>query len=188
MNIPNVLTIARLCMVPAFVFCFVKGCDGTMAGGVYYAAGLFVLAALTDILDGYIARKYNQITDFGKLADPLADKMMQIAAIACLAIYDRIALWIFCIFLGKEILMICGASRLLKRFKFVVYSEWSGKIATVILFVCIVAIMVFDNISQKTASIMMCVCVFFTLIALFNYYKMYTKVKENLQHKKETKE
>lgn len=188
MNIPNLLTIARLGMVPLFVFCFVKGCEGTLAGGVYYAAGLFVLAALTDILDGYIARKYNQITDFGKLADPLADKMMQIAAIACLAVYDRIAAWIFYVFLAKEVLMICGASRLLKRFKFVVYSQWSGKIATVILFVCIVAIMVFEQISQKAASIMMCICIFFTLVALFNYMKMYTKVKESRLQKKEGKE
>ena len=91
-------------------------------------------------------------------------------------------------FLAKEILMICGASRLLKRFKFVVYSVWSGKIATVILFVCIVAIMVFEEISQKTATIMMCVCIFFSLVALFNYLKMYAKVKESRMHKKESKE
>ncbi len=187
MNIPNILTIARLFMVPCFVLCYVKGSDGAWTYGLYCAAGLFVLAALTDILDGYIARKYNQITDFGKLADPLADKMMQIAAIACLAIYERIAAWIFFVFLAKEILMICGASRLLKRFKFVVYSEWSGKIATVILFVCIVAIMVFDAITQRIASIMMCICIFFTLVALFNYLKMYAKVKESrMQKQKES--
>lgn len=188
MNIPNILTIARLCMVPLFVFCFVKGSDGTLEGGVYYAAALFVLAALTDILDGYIARKYNQITDFGKLADPLADKMMQIAAIACLAVYDRIDIWIFLVFLIKEFMMICGASRLLKRFKFVVYSKRSGKIATVILFICIVCIMIFDEITQKTASTLMCICIFFTLVALFDYLKMYAKVKENRLQKKESKE
>lgn len=188
MNIPNLLTIARLGMVPMFVFCFVKGCEGTLDGGVYYAAGLFVLAALTDILDGYLARKYNQITDFGKLADPLADKMMQIAAIACLAFYQRIHAWIFFVFFGKELLMICGASRLLKRFKFVAYSQWSGKIATVVLFICIVAIMIFSEITKETASLLMGVCIFFTLVALFNYMKIYANVKESRLRKKEGKE
>lgn len=188
MNIPNTLTIARLFMVPCFVLCFVKGSDQTMQYGVIYAAGLFVLAALTDILDGYIARKYNQITDFGKLADPSADKMMQIAAIACLAIYERISSWIFYVFLVKELLMLFGSARLLKRFKFVVYSKWSGKIATVILFICIVVIMVSPGIGKGTATIMMTVCIAFTLVALFNYLQMYINVKENRLQKIETVE
>ncbi|MBQ6947597.1 MAG: CDP-diacylglycerol--glycerol-3-phosphate 3-phosphatidyltransferase [Clostridia bacterium] len=188
MNVPNLLTIARLFMVPAFVLCYVKGCENAWAYGIYWAAGLFVLAALTDILDGYIARKYNQITDFGKLADPLADKMMQVAAIACLAVYDRISAWIFYVFLAKELLLLFGSARLLKRFKFVVYSKWSGKIATVVLFICIVLIIVSPGINQLTATIMMTVCIVFTLVALFNYLQIYLNVKENRLQKNETVE
>ena len=188
MNIPNLLTTARLFMVPCFVFCFVRGSEQTMKYGVIYAASFFVLAALTDVLDGYIARKYNQITDFGKLADPLADKMMQIAAIACLALYGRISAWIFYVFLVKELLMLFGSARLLKRFKFVVYSKWSGKIATVLLFICIVIIMISPGISKGTATKMMTVCIVFTLVALFNYLQMYVNVKQNRQHKNEIKE
>jgi len=184
MNLPNILTIARLFMVPCFVFCYVKGSDGTLVYGVYYAAALFILAALTDILDGYIARKYNQITDFGKLADPLADKMMQLAAIACLTVYGRIAIWILCVFIVKELLLIIGGARMLSVFKYVVYSKWSGKAATVVLFVCIVSIMVFPEITKLQATWMMGICVIFTLIALFNYIKMYTNVKESRQQKK----
>ncbi len=188
MNVPNLLTIARLFMVPCFVLCYVRGSEQTLQYGIYYAAGLFVLAALTDVLDGYIARKYNQITDFGKLADPLADKMMQVAAIACLAIYERIAAWIFYVFLIKELLMLFGSARLLKRFKFVVYSKWSGKIATVVLFICIVLIIVSPGISKMTATYMMIVCIVLTLVALFNYLQMYVNVKESRQQKKETVE
>ncbi|MBR5783276.1 MAG: CDP-diacylglycerol--glycerol-3-phosphate 3-phosphatidyltransferase [Clostridia bacterium] len=188
MNLPNFLTIARLFMVPCFVFCYVQGSNGTLEYGIYFAAVLFIVAALTDILDGYIARKYNQITDFGKLADPLADKMMQLAAIACLTFYGRIALWILIVYVVKELLLIIGGARLLKVFKYVVYSKWSGKVATVLLFICIVAIMIFPEISASQASWMMGVCVFFTLIALFNYMKMYANVKESRQHKNENKE
>ncbi len=179
MNVPNFLTILRLFMVPCFVLCFVKGSEQTMEYGVIYAAALFILAALTDILDGYIARKYNQITDFGKLADPLADKMMQVAAIACLAIYQRISAWIFYVFLIKELLMVVGSATLLKKSKFVVYSKWSGKIATVVLFLCIIVIMLSPGLNKGVATIMMCVCIVFTLVALFNYLQMYLNVKEN---------
>lgn len=185
MNVPNILTIVRLFMVPSFVFCYVGGCEGTLQYGVYYAAALFILAALTDVLDGYIARKYNQITDFGKLADPLADKMMQIAALVCLTYYGRIAPWILCVYLVKEGLLIIGGAHLLKVFKYVVYSKWSGKAATVVLFICIIVIMIFDTIPRSTASWLMGGCVFFTLVALFNYIKMYANVKESLAGKED---
>ena len=69
-----------------------------------------------------------------------------------------------------------------------VYSKWSGKIATVLLFICIVIIMISPGISKGTATIMMTVCIVFTLVALFNYLQMYMNVKQNRQHKNEIKE
>lgn len=184
MNIPNTLTALRLFMVPVFVFFYLKGCDGSMPYGVILAAITFILAALTDMLDGFLARKLGQITDFGKLADPLADKMMQVAAIGCLAYNGRFSLWIFYVYLAKEILLIFGGAKLLKFQKFVVYSKWSGKIATVLLFIMIVVIMVFEEIPKATATKMMILCILFTMVALFNYIQMYVKVKENHKLKK----
>lgn len=184
MNVPNFLTISRLFMVPGFVFCYLKGGDGSMAHGMIYAAALFVLAALTDVLDGYLARRNNQITDFGKLADPLADKMMQIAAIACLAFDGRFAKWIFYVFLLKEAVLVMGGAKLLRFNKFVVYSKWSGKISTVILFMVIVAIIVTPQISFKTATLMMIICIVFTLLALFNYIQMYVNVRSTIAERR----
>ena len=188
MNIPNTLTAIRLFMVPAFVFCYLKGADGSLRYGVVFAAVLFVAAAITDILDGYLARKLNQITDFGKLADPLADKMMQVASIWCLAYDQRFSWWIFYVFLIKECLLVLGSAKLLKFQKFVVYSKWSGKIATVILFAMIVIIMMFDNISKRVGTIMMIVCIIFTMLALFNYLQMYVNARENYRRKKSADE
>ena len=184
MNVPNALTTLRLLFVPAFMFLYLKGADGDIRYGVWIAAGIFVLAAITDILDGYIARKFNQITDFGKLADPLADKLMQIAAVGCLAYNGRFAAWIFYIFVVKEVLMIFGGVEILKKHKFVVYSKWSGKIATVVLFIMIVIIMVFEHIPKRTATVMMVLCVVFSLLALFNYFQMYLNIKEERKRKK----
>ena len=81
-------------------------------------------------------------------------------------------------------MLIFGGAKLLKFQKFVVYSKWSGKIATVLLFIMIVVIMVFEEIPKATATKMMILCILFTMVALFNYIQMYVKVKENHKLKK----
>ncbi len=184
MNIPNTLTIIRLFMVPAFVLFYVMGNYEHWPYGLPIAAILFALAGITDVLDGYIARKYNQITDFGKLADPLADKMMQLAAIGCLSFSGKLSVWVFIVFVVKEIALLLGSARLLAIHKYVVYSKWSGKIATVILFIAIIFIIWMD-IPYVWANRLMLVCVVLTLVAFFNYIQIYFKVKENIRQKKE---
>ena len=183
MNVPNFLTILRLFMVPAFIVSYSYG-----ETGHYIAAAIFVLAALTDVLDGYLARKWNQITDFGKLADPVADKMMQLSAIACLCIGGRIRPWIILVFAAKELLMILGGLRLLNIHKYVVYSKWSGKIATVLLFVAVTVIMVTDEqiLPATYATMLMVACLVATVVAFFDYISMYLKIKNarHLEHSK----
>lgn len=186
MNIPNALTILRLFLVPVFVFLYNSGEGASVR---IAATAVFVLASLTDVLDGYIARKYDLITDFGKLADPVADKLMQISAICCLALNNRISLWIVALFVFKEIIMILGGLSLLKE-KFVVQSKWSGKIATVILFIIVTTILATDEtiLSKHNATLLMLFSIVATIIAFFDYAQMYIKVKENLQKSRENKE
>ncbi len=178
MNLPNVLTIIRLFLVPVFIF--VYSASGDIAARIS-AAAIFLIASATDVLDGYIARKYNKITDFGKLADPVADKMMQLSVIGCLAMNNRISMWILALFAFKEIVLILGGLNLLKE-KFVVQSKWSGKIATVVLFVCLMVIIITDDnmLPEKYATTLMCASIAATIIAFFDYAKMYIKVKENM--------
>ena len=182
MNIPNALTSLRLFLVPVFMLLYSKGQN-------LAASAVFVFASLTDILDGYIARKYNMITDFGKLADPVADKLMQLSAIGCLALDGRIAIWILGLFALKEIIMILGGLRLLKE-KFVVQSKWSGKIATVILFICVVLVLAVDEtvLPKHYATMIMTVSIISTIMAFFDYAKMYIKVKENVSNSRKNKE
>lgn len=80
MNIPNKLSVARICMVPLFIAMFLI----PVQWGVFAAVAIFILATLTDFLDGYIARKYNMVTDLGKLLDPIADKVLVCAALFCI--------------------------------------------------------------------------------------------------------
>ncbi len=186
MNVPNVLTILRLFLVPVFIFTYMASGDFSTR---ILAASIFLIASLTDVLDGYIARKYDLITNFGKLADPVADKLMQLSAICCLAINNRIALWILGLFALKEIILILGGLNLLKD-KFVVQSKWTGKIATVVLFICVMIILATDeqSLPKSSATVLMCLSIAVTIIAFFDYAKMYIKVKENIVKSRHSKE
>ena len=129
-NIPNALTIVRFILIPLIVYYILTG---------QYIAGFIVLtiSGLTDVLDGFIARKFNFITNFGKLIDPLADKATQIAVLASLTFKGIVPLWILMIVFIKEILMVSGASFLYGK-KLVVSSRWYGKLATVLFYIAIV--------------------------------------------------
>ena len=132
--IPNLLTTARLILVPIFAY-LVLGAENLAA-----AAVVFVLSGVTDVVDGYIARHYNMITNFGKVYDPFVDKLMQITAIVCLALAQIIPFWIIAIVICKEAAMIIIGGILYLK-KIVVHSNWYGKAATVI-FYAIVFVMI----------------------------------------------
>lgn len=129
--LPNYLTILRLIFVPIIFTLILKE--------QYWAAFIFFLIAnFTDVLDGRIARKYNLITDWGKLMDPLADKITQISTIYALIIKGIIPFWILVVITLKELTMIIVAFTLYKKNIVTVHSKWYGKAATILLFVAIV--------------------------------------------------
>ena len=102
-HIPNILTVIRFIFIPSIVLALVYD-------NYLLALILFTLSSLTDVLDGKIARKYNAISDFGKLMDPLADKLTQLSILLTLAIKNVIPWWIVVILVLKETVMIAGAS------------------------------------------------------------------------------
>lgn len=137
-NIPNILTIIRFILIP-FIFTSVVNND-------YLAALIiFTISAITDVLDGYIARKYNYITDLGKLIDPLADKLTQVSLLLSLSILKILPWWIFAIVFIKECVMVISASLLYKRKDVVVYSKWYGKLATVLFYLAIVVSLIVNQ-------------------------------------------
>lgn len=129
-HVPNILTIIRFLLIPFIIYFLAIN---------QYIIGviLFIISGITDVVDGAIARKFNFITDFGKLMDPLADKLTQISVLAILMIKDLIPVWILAIVITKEAIMIAGASFLYGR-DVVVSSKWFGKLATVLFFIAIV--------------------------------------------------
>ena len=148
---------------------------------------IFVLAGITDVLDGYIARKHKIVTEWGKLMDPLADKLMQLTALVMLTIH-KIIPWVFLvIMLVKELTMVAGSIKLYKKDNVVVSANWYGKFATVMFYVAIVVTMLFkilgmDGIMSKVIVIILILLTLFAMIyAFIKYvfvYKEATKKKD----------
>lgn len=134
-HVPNILTIIRFILIPFIVY-FIFQQQYIMA------FVFFTISGITDVADGFIARKFNFITNFGKLMDPLADKLTQISTLASLVLVGIIPIWILIIVLVKEFIMIVGASFLYGK-DVVVYSKWYGKLATVLFYLAIVLSLIF---------------------------------------------
>lgn len=163
-NVPNALTILRMILIPVFVLLHVRGLE-------YPALAVFLLASFTDFLDGKIARKYHLITDFGKLFDPLADKLMVCTALICQCAANVLPWSAVLIVLAKELLMVIGGSFMLKK-NIVVYSNLWGKIAQVLFIVSLTLSFFhnqFDRIGCPVHLILLWITVGMALAALIAY-------------------
>lgn len=136
-HIPNILTIIRFIFIPIILRAIF---DGNYILGIIF----FTISGLTDVLDGFIARKFNLVSNFGKLMDPLADKLTQISVLAALVSVKIIPVWILTIVVLKELIMVVGASFLYGK-DVVVYSKWYGKLATVLFYLAIVMSLLMNN-------------------------------------------
>ena len=127
MNLPNKLTMLRIVLVPVFVVCFYLPINGAM----YIAAAVFVIAYFTDLLDGHIARKRGLITDFGKLMDPLADKILVMSAMVCLVQEWMVPAAVVIVIIAREFLV--TSLRLIAAPKgIVIAADGFGKMKTVL--------------------------------------------------------
>lgn len=137
MNLPNKLTIARMCMVPLFMIALMMNTPASRL----IATLIFALASLTDMLDGQIARKYNMVTNFGKLMDPLADKVLTAAAMICLVELGDLAAWIAVVIIFREYL-ITGLRSVAASENIVVAANIWGKVKTVCQMIALMLLMV----------------------------------------------
>lgn len=133
MNLPNKLTMLRILLIPVFMVVLYWG----FTGATYVALAIFIIASLTDLLDGKIARKYNLVTDFGKFADPLADKILVTAAMLWFVGLGQMPAWALLIVVTREF-AVSGLRMLASNKGRVIAAGWSGKVKTASTMVCIV--------------------------------------------------
>ena len=173
LNTPSMLSIFRLCLVPVFVVIYFSGLENS----ALLAALVYAVAIVTDFLDGRIARKYNLITNLGKVLDPLGDKMLTFAVLACITIDSIIPLWVLVVFMVKEILMGIGGLLIHRVAKMEIpSSNIIGKTATTLFFIVCVILMVFDGIPRKVAVTMICVCLATSIAAFVSYLLNYRRI------------
>lgn len=167
------LSSVRICLVPIFIIVYFS------EGGhsKIFAVLIYALASFTDFLDGFIARKYNTITNLGKVLDPLGDKLMVVAVLICITIDGVIPVWVVAVAVGKELLMGLGGLFLHRRIGGdVPSSNIIGKTSTVVFFLVCAALMLFPGINHEAAVIMISVAVVLMLVALVSYITTFAKI------------
>lgn len=178
-NIPNLLSFIRICLVFVFVALF-------WVGEIYWALFVFFLAGATDVLDGYLARRNNWITNLGKILDPFADKLMQCTVLICLWVGGYIPWWFVVPYFAKEIFTLAISFVVIKRRSVAVVSKWYGKMAVCLFYVTIGAATIFQDffLNNELLGIILfipaIVCTFFALGAYIKHYAWlkHTEVKK----------
>ena len=166
MNLPNKLTVLRMVLVPFFVATLLLSKTNDTLKWV--ALALFVIASLTDFADGYIARKYNLITNFGKFMDPLADKILTVSGMICLIELVRIPSWIVVIIVAREFI-ISGFRLIAAENGVVIAANYWGKFKTTFqMFMIILMIMNIPQL-QIVTNIVMWIALALTIISLVTY-------------------
>jgi len=178
MNLPNKLTIFRAILIVPFVLLLLGGHHGwgwfeAIFGGImeyvdFIALGIFIIASLTDLVDGKIARKYNLVTNFGKFMDPLADKLLVCAALIALVEMGRIPSWVVIIIISREFI-ISGFRLIASDNNVVIAASYWGKFKTT--FQMIMVCLMIANISQLQllTDIVMWISLALTVISLVDY-------------------
>lgn len=170
-NVPNVLTMIRMGLIPVYWVLILK--DLRME-----ALSVYAIASLTDLLDGYIARRYRLITDFGKLMDPVADKLMVISVMLSMVLKKVIPLLPLIILATKEIMMLLGAGVMLSKGE-VVFAKWAGKLAQAVIVTSLVLCFFSDFFSASGFPlhlILLWIGVGLTLYAFVYYCRMSMKM------------
>lgn len=171
--IPNVLSFFRLILVPVFIVLYIH------AGSIqdYRVAGAIVLfSGLTDLLDGLIARKFNQITDLGKILDPIADKITQAAVVFCLMLRFKYMWLIVILFVAKELSMLVWNIILFKDNKRLDGALWYGKVSTAVFYASTIILVAFPDISIVWANSLMGITGLFLLLSFVMYTKKFVQM------------
>lgn len=171
MNLPNALSTFRLLLVPVFAGVFFSG----LPDAHRWAALIYTVAFATDVLDGWIARRYDMITRLGRILDPLADKLMTFTVIVCICLDGVLPMWAAVILFCKEAVMAIGGAVLMKRVRDVLPSHRLGKASTGTFFV-VLALLTLFPIPKPWPTVLISAALILTVASLADYFLAYRKV------------
>ena len=178
-TIPNLLSLFRIILVPVYVTIYLNATD---IRDYYLAGGILAVSCLTDMVDGMIARHFNMISTVGKVLDPMADKVTQLALTICLSIRYPVLLYVLILFLAKEIFQVIAALINLRRGKMLPGALMVGKLCTTVLFVSLILLVLFPGISPAVVNAITLTDCLALLIAFISYilafFGKYAKVED----------
>lgn len=187
-KLPNLLTVLRILLIPVFVVVFLWengnvdiGAEADTEGRGFIIAGvIIIISGLTDAADGFIARKFNMITDLGKVLDPFADKLTQAAVVVCL-VFRYSEIWqavaaLFGIIFVKEIIMLVMGVVFLKKGQDLGGAKWFGKLATIVFYVLVIILIGAPTLSTPAALLMVAVMAMFTTLSFVLYMREYYRL------------
>ncbi len=180
-TIPNVLSLVRIALLPVFAVLYLNSVATPVL--LLWAGVVVVFSGITDLLDGWIARRFNQISDAGKLLDPLADKLTQMTVLICLATRYQELLWLTGVCLAKEAAQVVGGVLLLRRGDEVRGSQWFGKVCTFVFYASMAAIVLFDNMHPYIRIGLVMLVSVLMLVTFFGYLMTYLGARKELPAK-----
>jgi CDP-diacylglycerol---glycerol-3-phosphate 3-phosphatidyltransferase len=180
LNVPNVLTLLRILLVPVLVVALLSKAPN----GSTFAAAVFALAAFTDGLDGYIARSRRTITTFGKVMDPIADKLLIAASLIALVSLNRIAAWIAMVIIAREF-AVTGLRMVAAEQGVVIQASWMGKVKTILQVAAIICLIAFDP-APLGVDLLVYAAVAATIISGVDYFFGFRRMIEASRTSKRT--
>ena len=165
MTIPNLLSCFRIILIPVFIVLYINVPDDQIA---LWPILVLILSGITDMMDGFIARRFNMISDLGKMLDPVADKLTQAAVIGCLMFRFPELVVLFVVYVIKELVMMIGGLVMLKgKRKQVPYAKWYGKVSTFEMYFAMALLLIFPAIGKHPVGIWTIIAVSMFLVIFF---------------------
>lgn len=163
LTVPNLLSFFRLCLIPVFVWLYIVKED------YLWSAIVLVLSGLTDLADGFVARKFNSISNLGKILDPVADKLTQGVVLICLVINFPYILASLIIFALKEVLTGIVSLVVIRKTEQVYGAEWHGKLATLLIYIMMIAHVLWPGIPTEVSNSLILLCVIVMVLSFLLY-------------------
>ena len=180
LTIPKLLSLIRILLIPLFVWLYL------VEENVPATAVVLVLSGLTDALDGFIARHYHMVSDFGKALDPFADKLTQFAMLCCLVIRFPRMLWLIIVLCVKEILVASSQLVVIRKTELVLGAEWHGKITTILLYAVMILHLLWLDIPATLSWSLVGLCIGMLLLSGVLYgIRNYRAIRDNQAKAKE---
>lgn len=179
-QIPNILCYIRFMLIPVFVVLYIKA---EYPKEYLRAAAVVLISGITDFLDGFIARKFDMITELGKLIDPVADKLTQASLIFVLVVKIRWMFLLLILFVILQLFLLIAGLVMLKKNARLNGAKWFGKVSTTVFYAVMLVLVSYPTLDENIANVLMLVCGVFLLLSLIMYIReyvlLYRKTKAN---------